>query len=416
MIVALTQILVVGLPLAMLLDRESSRARLLGLAYLLGSGVVSIVMLALPSWSPVVVTAVIVAIAAILWAIRPIGPTGPISPIGPVRPAFADLLTLVLALAHARAAMRRPVGHWDFWAIWGLKGRTFFEHRGINWTWLEHPWNAFAHPDYPPLLPLSYAFSAMQAGDWNDGHLRVVTTLFAVAALLVVRDFFERELGAKLAAWATLGVASIALSHWIGIAEAPLIAYGATGLLFIRSRRMTLGAILLGCAATTKNEGLTLIVAAAGALVVSQRLRDLPRLGPALAIAAPWQILRAFHVLPTDLLAGPLRDRIVANLAKSSELLLHFWSVQPELWIMLVVALVIFARDLRRERFILTAVALQLLFYVAAILTTPNDLRWQIDYSAGRLLEQVALPLAFATLTILGTKLVPDRDAAAPRI
>ncbi len=412
MIVALTQILIVGLPLALLLDREASRARLLGLAYLLGSGVVAMVMLALPWWSPVMVTTTVIAIAAI-GLIRLIGR---ISPIGPIRPTFADLGTLVLVFAHAYAATRQSAGHWDFWAIWGLKGRVFLEHNAIDWTWLEHPWNAFAHPDYPPLLPLNYAFVALQAGEWNDAHLRIITTLFAVAALLIVRDLFERELGSKLAAWATLGVASIALSHWIGIAEAPLIAYGATGLLLIRNRNMTLGAILLGCAAMTKNEGLTLIVAAAGALVVSGRLRDVARLWPALAIAAPWQILRAVHKLPTDLLAGPLRDRVVANLAKSSEILRHLWSVQPELWIMLIVALVIFARDLRRERFVLTAVASQLIFYIAAIFTTPNDLRWQIDYSAGRLLEQIALPLAFVTLVIVGSKLVPDRDAAAPRV
>ena len=412
MIVALTQILIVGLPLAMLFDRAPSRARLLGLAFLLGSGAVSLVMLALPWWSPVAVTATVVAIAAVLWAIawkrRPAFEAF-------ARPHLIDFATLVLVLAHARAATRQFVDAWDFWAIWGLKGRVFFEHRGIDWAWLEQPWNAFAHPDYPPLLPLTYAFHALQAGEWNDARLGIITTLFAVAALLVVRDFFERELGRTLAAWATLGVASIALSHWIGIAEAPLLAYCATGLLCIRNRNLTLGALLLGCAAMTKNEGLPLIVAATGALAESGRWRDVPRLWPALAIAAPWQVMRAFHALPTDLLAGPLRERIAANLAKSSELL-HVWSVQPELWIMLIVALVIFARELRRERFILIAVALQLLFYLAAMLTTPNDLRWQIDYSAGRLLEQVALPLAFATLTIVGTRLVPDRDAAAPRV
>ena len=69
MIVALTQVLVLGLPLALLLDREGSRRRLLGLAFLLGSGAVSLILLALPTWSLIVVTTSIVAIAAILWLV-----------------------------------------------------------------------------------------------------------------------------------------------------------------------------------------------------------------------------------------------------------------------------------------------------------------------------------------------------------
>ena len=58
---------------------------------------------------------------------------------------------------------------------------------------------------------------------------------------------------------------------------------------------------------------LALLAAAVGALVCSGRWRDVPRLWPALAVAAPWQVLRAVHSLSTDLLAGPLQDRIVAN-------------------------------------------------------------------------------------------------------
>ena len=413
MIVALTQVLVLGLPLAMLLDRATSRLRLTGLAFLLGSGAVSLILLMLPRWSPVSVTAVVLAMSAALWvaAWRRRPDLGPFE-----RPHFADYGTLVLVIAHARAATRTFFDEWDFWAIWGLKGRIFLEHRGIDWAWLEHPWNAFAHPDYPPLLSLNYAFYALGAGEWNEARLGIVTTLFGAAVLLIVRDCFE----SRLAPWATLGVASLALSPWVGLAEAPLIAYGTAGLLFLRKGDLSLGALLLGFAACTKNEGLTLLAAAAGALVLSGRWRDVPRLWPALAVAAPWQVLRALHALPTDLLVGPVQERVVANVSRASEFVSALAAerpVQPELWIALLAALVLLVRDLPRERFVLIAVALQLVFFLAAFATTPKDLRWHVETAAVRLLEQVALPLAFAVLSVASARMSPpDRDATAPRV
>jgi hypothetical protein len=142
-IVALTLIFAVGLPLAILLDCATSRLRLIGLAFLLGSGAVSLILLALPRWSPVLVTATVLAAAATLWAIawkrRPL--FGAFE-----RPHFADCGTLLLVIAHARAATRSFFNEWDFWAIWGLKGRVFLEHGGIDWRWLEHPWSALRIP------------------------------------------------------------------------------------------------------------------------------------------------------------------------------------------------------------------------------------------------------------------------------
>lgn len=405
MIVALTQILVLGLPLAMLLDRTPSRRRLLGLAFLLGSGAAYLVLLVLPRWTPLTVTPALLLVSGIAWAFawkrRAVLAA-------PAKPHVADLATLLLVLAHARAATRAFFGEWDFWAIWGLKARIFLERGGIDWVWLEHPWHAFAHPDYPTLLPLNYALYAMQSGEWNDAHLGFVTTLFGSALILLLRDAFERELGRTLAAWATLGVASVALSPWIGLAEAPMIAFGAAGLLFVRRGELPCGAMLLGFAACTKNEGLALIVAVAGALIVSGRVRDVVRLWPAAAVAMPWLVLRAFHTLPTVLLAGPLHERLASN-AMQSEVLVRALAeqrpLQPELWLAIALAFALFARDLGRERFVLTAVALQLLFYAGAFLVTPYGMQWHVQTSAQRLLEHVAIPLAFVALTLGGRRL-----------
>lgn len=407
MTVALTQVLVLGLPLAMLLDRAPSRRRLLGLAFLLGSGAVHLVLLLVPRWTPLTITPALLLLSAVAWAFA-WKRRGVLA--APSKPHLADLATLLLVFAHARAAVRGFFGEWDFWAIWGLKARIFLERGGIDWAWLEHPWHAFAHPDYPPLLPLNYVLYAMQSGQWDDASLGLVTTLFAAALILIVRDAFERELGRTLAAWATLGVASVALSPWIGLAEAPMIAFGTAGLLFVRRGELPCGAFLLGFAACTKNEGLALIAAVAGALIVSARARDVVRLWPAAAVATPWLVLRALHTLPTVLLAGPLHERLAANAAQSDVLLRALAEqrpVQPELWIAIALAFVLFARGLGRERFVLVAVALQLLFYAGAFLATPYGMQWHVQTSAARLLEHAAMPLAFVALILAGRCLRP---------
>src|SRR5437660_1137669 len=80
-----------------------------------------------------------------------------------------------------------------------------------------------------------------------------------------------------------------------------------------RPAHVALGAVLLGLAASTKNEGLTLIAAAAIALLFSGRRRDILRLWPAIVIPLPWLIARSLHKLPMDIVAGSVFDRITAH-------------------------------------------------------------------------------------------------------
>ena len=65
------------------------------------------------------------------------------------------------------------------------------------------------------------------------------------------------------------------------------------------------------------------------------------------------------------------------------------------LWLALVVALIVVAR---RERFLVTAVAVQMVFFVIAYLVSPRDLAWHIDTSWERLVRQVEAPALFAAL------------------
>lgn len=405
-LLALTQIVVVGLPAALLLDRREapSRGRLLGASFLLGSGIVWLVLLAISSagvvWSRVNVTAAILLVAIALWIAAWKVERAPAPPAS--RATWIDLATLAFLAIHGFLATRKPVGEWDFWAIWGLKARAFYEHGAIDWTFLRHPYNSFQHPDYPLLVPLNYVFVAVHGGAWSDRWLGLTTTLFAAALVLIVRDQFARELPRTPAALATLGVAAIAASSWVGMAEAPMIAYGSAGLLLLRQRAMPLGAVLLGLAACTKNEGLALIAATGGALLLAGRARDILRLWPAAVIAAPWLVLRALYSLQGEFYASAF------DLTRVGPILLGMVQYPPErplLWVALAAAFVLFIGPVRRERFVLLACLLQVLSYLYVYLVTPHDVRWHISYSWTRLLDQVAVPLAFVALTITGRRL-----------
>jgi len=174
---------------------------------------------------------------------------------------WLDLVTLVVIVGYARFATMAPTPEYDFIGIWGVKAKEFFVARGIDWAWLANPFNQFAHVDYPLLVPLMFDLQMLVSGGSEPG---VMNAAFGVATLLMLRGFLDDEIEARwVSALATIALAWTALSPWIGLAEGPLVAYGTSGLLFIRRGEVERGAVLLGLAACCKNEGLTLIVAAA---------------------------------------------------------------------------------------------------------------------------------------------------------
>lgn len=427
--ISFLQWLVCGLAAALLLDPSLRGRRLIGSSFLLGSGIAAFTLLALSlagvRWTSVSATAIFGAITLGLWfgARARIRCAGEIvstakSSTAPDRigAAVVDLVTLCLIAGHSVFATLSPVAEWDFWAIWGLKARVFFEHGGVDWTFLENPLNAFTHPDYPLLLPLDYAWITLLDGGWNDRWLGILTTAFGVGLLLILRDLFEEEFrGRALAALATLAVACFALSPWIGMAEGPLVALGTAGVLTIRrgfvrehSPSIALGSVLLGLAAFTKNEGLSLMVAAAAgaALALGARWRSITRLWPALAVAAPWVILRFSHGLQTDLTSGSVGERAARQLENVPAIAIALADNVPDeplFWLGVVLAVLLFAPEaMRREKFLTVAVLVQVLFYIGAYVVTPNELSWHVASSWVRLLEQVAVAAGFGALAVLG--------------
>lgn len=420
---ATLSLLILGLPVALALDRRASGPLLLGTAFLYGSGLIFFVLLLLSiahvRWSIVMVTIVALAIWSVLWFLRQ-----PATGNRQLRFHWLDLATLLTMSGYALYATIAPLWEWDFWAIWGMKARVFLDAGGIDWRFLESRWNSYVHPDYPLLVPLNFDFVALLQGGWSDRWLGIFSVAWAVALLLIVRDLAAREASPIPAALATLVIAPIAASRFIGIAEGPLIAFGGAAVLFLR-RAMLFddraawrhGAVLLGLAANVKNEGIALIVSVVIAMLFVRR-RDIVRLWPAAAIIAPWMILRATHDLATDIASGPIFGRVLVRVPYAGEIagILTRTLFHPFFWAALLLGFLIVPAARRRELFVLLVTAIQLSFYLATYFATPNDPRWHIATSWSRLTEQLAVPITFVVVLMLaktaaGVEESPDAKA-----
>jgi hypothetical protein len=427
-IVASLFVVAIGWPLAAALSTLAGRGDdlpcRLGESVLLGSGLAALTLLleslALP-WSrpAAIVPPLLIAIGCAVFA------RGQLRAALTWRPSLAgavDLVTAVLVLGYARFATLASSPEADFVTIWGVKARRFLTAGGIDWRFLENPFNEFAHVDYPVLVPLLFDVHSLVAGAWADRWLGLVNVLFGIATLLLVRSFLGEEVRSPLLrALATLAVVSCALSPWLGLAEGALVAYGTGGLLYLRRAvhhgvpaDALRGAIYLGLGAACKNEGLTLIVAAGLAFLAAGAWRLARHLWPAPAIALPWLLLRSLHGLHTDLASGGISSRLRDHLAHAGTILtamLQYSLGRPLFWIGILLALALGARDLvRRERFLALALLIQLLFFISAYLVTPHDVTWHVRWSWERIVSQLTTALTFLAVVVAARSLAAEQD------
>ena len=399
-LVALSLAITVGLPAAL-------RLRVPGLAFLYGSGIVFLAMEVLAfagwRWSVWPMLTVAVALSICFAALTPARPRTPL------RLSVLDGVTLAFLALYALYATGAAPWHWDYWSIWGLKARVFADYGGIDWRFLQSPSNAFAHPEYPLLVPLTFAYPAVIAGQWLDRWLGLIAVAFVGSIGLVVRQLAACDLRPALASCVSFAITALAASQYVGLAEVPLIAFGTAGVVLMRravggdQALWIPSAIMLGFAANAKAEGLTLVLAAAVALVVCGRWRDVGRLWPAAVIAAPWMIARSLAGLSLYLTAGSPLERVAAHAGEWRTLagLLLGAIEKPWCWIAIILALPLV---LPRDRFVVTVVIVQLFFFIGAFLLTPYDLRWHVTTAWDRLSRQLLVLAAYPSLLALAAQ------------
>jgi len=204
------------------------------------------------------------------------------------------ILVFVVLTGYGVLTARESAGDLHF--FWGPKAVRFFRAGGIDAAYLRQSDYQPAHPDYPPLVPLLYAWShTVSSGSLSWWAAVAATVLFLFGAVFLIHGASGDGPGALLVA-STLSYA-YAVGFAAGGADPPLVFFEAltlVALTFLANERGSdvLAAIGLCGAAWTKIEGATFAIAVVLALLLVRR--DWKR---ALRISAPAAVLLGAWVL-----------------------------------------------------------------------------------------------------------------------
>jgi hypothetical protein len=117
----------------------------------------------------------------------------------------------------------------DYLFFWGTKGFRFASVRTIDTVFLSRPDHLLMHPDYPPLVPLVYAFCSLVGGtSWWIGL--AATWFFVLCSALALWGFLSAAFSIPVAAeMSALGCLILTLGILVpfsgGNAEAVLIFF-----------------------------------------------------------------------------------------------------------------------------------------------------------------------------------------------
>lgn len=216
--------------------------------------------------------------------------------------AFAGVSLMSI---YAAASARMTIA--DLMYFWGPKAVHFFHERAIDVEFLRFPHYYLMHPDYPPLVPLTWAASSMIAGRFSYWGAVLTAPVLLIAGALTFRGFASPILGPhKSAAFATLLLAVTTVATIAGSAagggDPYLLAFETTAisaLTFSRGRGATVvAAIALAGAAFAKVEGAAFTAAVAMALVLVGRFRTaIAVASPAILVVASWVGFARHHGL-----------------------------------------------------------------------------------------------------------------------
>jgi hypothetical protein len=274
-----------------LMQRLDVGARL-AIAFASGCVVVAVVMFAftlthVPFTRATLLIALVVILAVALWR------TGTLacpSARGDRQECLSSTLILLLT-AYGLLTARETCG--DLIYFWGPKGQRFYLAETIDVAFLAFPHVKLMHPDYPPLLPLVYAFASSVAHGFSWWGALAAMLLLLLATALAFRGLAREALGdERAAAYATLLAAVLAYGYArsmvAGAAEPMLLLFEtiAVAALTFRDDGEVIAAIALAGAAWTKIEGAAFVVIVVVAYLLTRR-----RVARAVAMALPSVIL-----------------------------------------------------------------------------------------------------------------------------
>ena len=223
-------------------------------------------------------------------------------------------ITLLFAYAVITGRATSP----DLLYFWGPKGVHFFRAGRIDAAFLGAPQHLLMHSDYPPLLPLVYAFASTLTNGFAWWGAILTAVVYFVAAVVLFHGLARRAVGESRATlYATLLAAILAFGYVhtgvAGGAEPLLIFFEVTALSLLTFASDLPGSTLLASiallgAVLTKVEGAMFVAAVVIACALTRRygLRVLQLAAPALIGLGAWVMFSAHFGLLDSYRAKPL--------------------------------------------------------------------------------------------------------------
>lgn len=314
------------------------------------------------------------------------------------RDASAIGIILLLGItAYGLLTARETCG--DLLFFWGTKGIHFFRAGAIDVDYLGNPNNFLSHADYPPLLPLLFAWSNTLSRQFSWWAALLLTGLSLAGIVALIRAGTRDNRSALLSA--SVLAYCFAIAQLAGAADPVLLFFEAiavTAFLFIDDPRAQtiIAAIGIAGATVTKVEGASFAIAVFLALLLDRRpwKRSIAVMLPAALLLGAWLWFVISHgLLDTYRGNGQLSFRYFAEVIEntsSSASYQAFWIP----WIAPLI--VIFLGDIRRARLPLSIAVLSLGATIYFYLNSSGDPTFLIVTSATRVLLTPLLMLVVA--------------------
>ena len=341
----------------------------------------------------------IVEIAALGWLIfeaRRVQVAKPVA-MGPNLVATGALLAVIAlsTFAMTQAWELHPFGNWDAWSIWNLRAKFLLAGK-LAWS----PLLANTHPEYP-LLHSGAVARLWAAGGLLEIAPKAIGYTFFLALLAIVTGGIAIARGslAGLIAGVTLGSTATLIDQApTQYADVPIAAFFAAAAIFVMIERPIWAGVFAGFALWTKDEGAMFGVLLL-AVVAMFRMRRLARVAigmiPGAAVYFFFKIALAPHVAGlfgagtfSRLMNGGRWGVVLGGMLSQVISLGASW-MHPAL-ILIVYAIGVRLRvDSRRDAYMWTALAAATIAgYGAVMVAQSNDVLWQVNTAADRLVLQ----------------------------
>lgn len=217
-------------------------------------------------------------------------------------PDLFALLGFIALVLFTSAVLSGAATSFDLLLFWGPKAQRFALARGIDVAFLANPANRLMHPDYPPLVPLYYAWTSLHSARLNWWGAVLSTPLLLAGSAFVIEGFARARRKVSPTGHATLFAALFGYlfvaNAVAGNAEPALVffevlALGALSFAGDEPALLPIASIAFTGAVLTKVEGTAFVAATTAAFALARAgtprvlIKTLaPGIAPAVTIAA----------------------------------------------------------------------------------------------------------------------------------